>query len=203
MFVGLRTYRERINWVAVQAVHDAGHGMVACQKLFGFSYTAWVKAIKRGRLRTTPTPFADRRRKYDWAEVQRYHDEGHSARQCCKRFGFNLATWWKARGRGELKTRPQVAWEIDKLLRIVKCRTSIKLRVLGAGILQNRCDICGISEWLGRPLSIQIDHVNGIRNDNRLTNLRMLCPNCHSQTETFASRNKLRRKEPSDACLPG
>lgn len=202
MFVGTRQYRETIDWAAVQAFHDAGHGFVACSKLFGFTHTAWNKAIKRGRLRSVQKPFRDRRRKYDWAEIQRYHDEGHTARKCCERFGCNLATWWKARERGELKTRP-LGWEIEKLLKVGKSRRNIKQRLLGAGILQNRCDICGISDWLDQPLSIQIDHINGIRNDNRLTNLRMLCPNCHSQTETFASRNKLRRKISKDACLPG
>lgn len=48
---------------------------------------------------------------------------------------------------------------------------------------------CGISdEWLGQPVTLQLDHINGVFNDNRLENLRLLCPNCHSQTETFAGR---------------
>ena len=71
-----------------------------------------------------------------------------------------------------------------------KSRTNLKNRLLEAGILQNRCEECGLTEWRGKRLSIQIDHVNGVRDDNRLENLRMLCPNCHSQTETFASRNR-------------
>ena len=56
------------------------------------------------------------------------------------------------------------------------------------------CTICGnTGAHLGNPLSLQIDHINGTSNDNRLENLRLLCPNCHSQTDSFAGRNnKLR-----------
>jgi hypothetical protein len=57
------------------------------------------------------------------------------------------------------------------------------------------CAVCGISEWLGTPLTLHLDHINGIHNDNRLENLRFLCPNCHQQTDTWGSR-KLREVEP-------
>lgn len=78
---------------------------------------------------------------------------------------------------------------LGELLATSKSGATIKRRLLRAGILENRCDDCGLTEWRGRPISIQLDHRNGIRNDNRLENLRMLCPNCHSQTETFGTRN--------------
>ena len=138
--------------------------------------------------------FRDRRRKYDWAAVQRYYDEGHSYRQCRAKFGFNSASWWKARLRGEITTRKFGTPLPELLVQRGKSRQSVKHRLIRAGILENRCQECGLSEWRGRRLSIQIDHVNGIKNDNRLENLRMLCPNCHSQTETFAGYNKARSR---------
>lgn len=65
----------------------------------------------------------------------------------------------------------------------------LKDRLLKTGIKKNQCENCGITEWCGKPLVIQLDHKNGNRYDHRLENLRMLCPNCHSQTMTYCGRN--------------
>ena len=51
-------------------------------------------------------------------------------------------------------------------------------------------DNCGISDWHGKPLNLQLEHKNGIHSDGRLLNLALLCPNCHSQTSTFCGKNK-------------
>lgn len=69
-------------------------------------------------------------------------------------------------------------------------RTYLKRRLLKDGLLKNQCYECGLDpEWNGKALSLQIDHINGISNDNRLDNLRILCPNCHCQTKTYAGKN--------------
>jgi hypothetical protein len=57
-------------------------------------------------------------------------------------------------------------------------------------LLEFSCSECGLDSWLGKSLVLELDHINGIRSDNRLENLRLLCPNCHSQTETFRGRNR-------------
>jgi hypothetical protein len=69
----------------------------------------------------------------------------------------------------------------------------LKQKLLSKNILENKCHTCNNKgEWCGKKLSLQLDHINGINNDNRLENLRLLCPNCHSQTETFSGkRNKI------------
>lgn len=61
----------------------------------------------------------------------------------------------------------------------------------------NQCALCGLPpEWNGKPLVFQIDHVDGDRTNNDPTNWRMLCANCHTQTDTFGGRNIGRRKAP-------
>lgn len=51
------------------------------------------------------------------------------------------------------------------------------------------CQVCKLSEWNGTTITLQIDHINGDNSDNSLENLRWICPNCHSQTDTYAGRN--------------
>ena len=69
-------------------------------------------------------------------------------------------------------------------------RSHLKRRLLQSGILKSECALCGQGcEWMGRPLMMVLDHVNGVPDDNRLENLRMLCPNCNSQTDTYCAKN--------------
>ena len=66
----------------------------------------------------------------------------------------------------------------------------LKQKLLQAKIMENECSICGITSWCNRALNCELDHINGNRTDHRLENLRMLCPNCHSQTSTYRSKKR-------------
>lgn len=66
------------------------------------------------------------------------------------------------------------------------------------GLKENKCEICGITEWLGKPLVCELHHINGDSTDNRIENLQILCPNCHSQTDNFRSRNRSKGNEHQD-----
>lgn len=70
-------------------------------------------------------------------------------------------------------------------------RILLKKRCLDNGWLENKCAFCGTGPvWNGKPLTLQLDHINGKNNDHRIENLRILCPNCHTQTETYAGRRR-------------
>lgn len=70
----------------------------------------------------------------------------------------------------------------------------LKLRLIENGLVKNECSKCQISNWQGKILSLHLDHINGVKTDNRIENLRLLCPNCHSLTSTYCGRNK--KKQP-------
>ena len=82
------------------------------------------------------------------------------------------------------------------------CRTKLKQRLVSEGLKEYKCECCGISTWLGKKISLQLHHINGINNDNRLSNLQLLCPNCHSQTENFPTKGKGRVIERKCQNLP-
>ena len=98
--------------------------------------------------------------------------------------------------RGDIVPRPK-ALPLERLLVANKYRgrENIKLRLLAAGVKVNRCEECGMNRWLERPLSLCLHHVNGERHDNRLENLVLLCPNCHSHPPNFGSKNCRRRPQ--------
>ena len=70
----------------------------------------------------------------------------------------------------------------------------MKKRIIESKLLDYNCNICSEGPtWRGKTLVLQLDHINGINNDNRIENLRFLCPNCHSQTDTFCGKHKGRK----------
>jgi 5-methylcytosine-specific restriction endonuclease McrA len=164
---------------------DEGRGVNEIARLLGIN-PATVSYHKRKLGYPMSDPCA---RRYDWAAVQRYYDKGHTVRECIKHFGFSSASWTDAVNRGAIVARPQAMPLGQLLINGPRGRQNIKLRLIAAGLKENRCEECGISEWRDESLSLELHHRNGERHDNRIENLALLCPNCHSQTHTWGGRN--------------
>lgn len=86
----------------------------------------------------------------------------------------------------------RVKLDADAILQVTTKR--VKTRLLRRALMEkgvaHQCSVCGqLPEWMGRPLVLQIDHLNGDSRDNTLSNLRFLCLHCHSQTETFGAKS--------------
>lgn len=72
----------------------------------------------------------------------------------------------------------------------------LKQQLINEGLKEDKCEICGqLPEWNGQPLVLQLDHINGDHYDNRIENLRIVCPNCHTQTDTFGTKKIKETKE--------
>lgn len=81
-------------------------------------------------------------------------------------------------------------------------RSMLKRRLYASGLKERRCELCGQGEeWRGERMSLILDHVNGVSDDNRLENLRIVCPNCNATLETHCGRNAaLRVERPCERC---
>lgn len=75
----------------------------------------------------------------------------------------------------------------------IHSNSGLRQRLVKAGLKEDKCEHCGITEWMGQPAPLQLDHENGDNRDNRLENLRVLCANCHMLTDTWCGKNKVRR----------
>ena len=73
----------------------------------------------------------------------------------------------------------------------------LKIKLLKEGLKENKCEMCGITEWNGKPIVCQLHHIDGDNTNNSIENLQMLCPNCHSQTENYCG---LANKSNSKTC---
>lgn len=129
--------------------------------------------------------------RHDWAKVQQRLDSGEGITTLCRDLNISWGAVRCARKSGRLKDvrrKPIPISELFATKRIISS-TYLKRRMVSSKCLENKCKECGVLEWRGHDLSLQLDHIDGNRRNNEQSNLRLLCPNCHSITATFAGRN--------------
>ena len=134
---------------------------------------------------------------YDWTLIQEFYDQGATVEQCAKHFRCKRETIFKAMKDGRLRRRPAPQRYIpaaqygDVIAGKAGWanRFRMKTKLLKESILKYACGICGISEWRGEPLTLRLDHIDGDGGNFSVVNLRLLCPNCDSQQDTFCHRN--------------
>ena len=65
----------------------------------------------------------------------------------------------------------------------------LRKRLLKEGIKEYKCECCNSTGWLGKPIKLELHHINGVKDDLRIENLQILCPNCHAYTDNYRGKN--------------
>ena len=111
---------------------------------------------------------------------------GHSrgtVRKVLVRAGFDFTKFRPYRGR--MPEDKHVFYKSDK-----RRNATVLSHIRRQNLLPDLCSVCGLPpEWNGKPLKLQLDHIDGNAFNNEFDNLRIICPNCHTQTDTFTGRN--------------
>lgn len=157
-------------------------------------------------------------RKYDWNEnslreavlnsvnykdVLRYlgvpitGNNGSTLKRKITQYGIDISHFtFSAKKKGKRKPL------IEYLTLDSRCsRHILKERLLKEGYKRNVCEVCGISEWNGKPLVMQIHHIDGDTKNNTLDNLMMICPNCHAQTENYRGNVNKKAERQKNYCV--
>ena len=144
---------------------------------------------------------------YDWPAIQDFYDSGHSYRDVLVKFGICSGTlargvkrgWFKSRGGNPYKDFQSYSAEQEGVRGGWGNRWRLKTKILKEELLPYKCEVCGISEWRGQPITLRLDHKDGNNEDHRLSNLQFICPNCDSQQPTYCHRNRRRVCQPLDS----
>lgn len=93
-------------------------------------------------------------------------------------------------GKGLAKDSGHYMTLVDYLANSQDVQTNkIRLKLLREGYKEYRCEKCGLSEWLGQPIALEVHHIDGDRTNNTIENFQLLCPNCHAQTDSYRGKN--------------
>lgn len=88
-------------------------------------------------------------------------------------------------------TKQKSKWTLEEYLQnSADIQTNkVRTKLLEEGIKEHRCECCGLTEWLGEPIPLELHHIDGDRTNNVLENYQLLCPNCHAFTDSYRGKN--------------
>jgi len=88
-------------------------------------------------------------------------------------------------------TKQKSKWTLEEYLQnSANIQTNkVRTKLLEEGIKEHRCECCGLTEWLGEPIPLELHHIDGDRTNNVLENYQLLCPNCHAFTDLYRGKN--------------
>ena len=93
-------------------------------------------------------------------------------------------------GKGYTKENDQYIPLIQYLEQSVDIQSNkIRIKLLREGYKQHQCENCGLTEWLGQPIPLELHHIDGNKHNNQLSNYELLCPNCHALTDSYCGKN--------------
>ena len=139
-----------------------------------------------------------------WTQVMMYFKENHgyknlknhiTAKKRCIKENIDFSHFVGKKPQGSARTLDEILVKDS----YYDSRT-LKKRLIKNGTFEYKCRACKITDWNGKPITLQLEHINGDHYDNRIENLELLCPNCHSQTDTFTGKN-VSYKKISNKCL--
>ena len=119
-------------------------------------------------------------------------------------YGLNTSHFTGQDWNAGMKFRPKKVTNINDILIENSSYQSYKPknRLLKDGLKERRCECCGLVEWQGKSIPLELHHQNGNNKDHRPENLQLLCPNCHALTDTYRGRNKSAHRETGEVELP-
>lgn len=141
---------------------------------------------------------------YSFAELARrlgLKPEGSNPKTLKKKLNEFNVDYSHFTGQGwnkELKFKPKIAKKLEDIMTKDSNYQSYKLlhRLISEGVKEWKCECCGLTKWNGRPIPLELHHIDGDRSNNTKENLQILCANCHSQTENFrGKKNRINNDE--------